>query len=91
MSDIEAICRLYGLTRDELAELLSDTDRSRGLLTPQDLELGLKSVLAVYVGALSSTAERIVDPSERLIVDRFLSVAMETLAGQLEGAPEIRN
>ena len=91
MTEIENVCAKFGLSLEELGALLNETDQLRGLLTPADLEAGLKSVLAIYIGALSSTAERIVDQEERLVVDRFMKLAMETLAGQLEGARAIRN
>ena len=91
MIEIETIADKFGLTLAELRALLVETDALRGLLTPADVEAGLKGVVAVYVKALGSTAERVEDPAERLVIDRFLGQAMETLAGQLEGARHIRN
>ena len=91
MNDIARICQKYGLSSDELRSLLAETDAGRGLLTPSDLEAGLSSVLNVYLGALQGAAERVADPSERMIVDRFLAQAMEGLAAQLEGASHRRN
>lgn len=89
--DISRISAKYGLTPAELGALLRETDQSRGLLTPSDLHAGLSSIVAVYVQVLASTAERVADPAERIIVDRFLSQAMESLHAQLEGAGFSRN
>lgn len=91
MTEIEAVAVRFGLSLADLRALLTETDALRGLLTPAELEAGLKGVVAVYVNALGSTAERVEDPAERLVIDRFLGRAMSELAGQLEGASHIRN
>lgn len=91
MREIETIARRHGLSLDELRAVLVDTDAARGLLGPADLEAGLQAVIQTYLGVLHSAAERVIDPGERLVVDKFLGQAIELLAGQLSAAPHRPN
>ncbi|UXN73184.1 hypothetical protein N8D56_19755 [Devosia sp. A8/3-2] len=56
------------------------------MLGPEDLGKGLSPVVASYIAALQSAAERFEDPAERRIADRVVSMATEMLASQLQAA-----
>jgi len=91
IDEIEDVARRFGISTADLIALLKETDHQRGLLGPGDVEAGLQGILSIYVGALTATAERLENPADRLIVDRFLDQAMEVLASQLEAAPHRSN
>lgn len=91
MININELCVKYSLSPNDLRSLLVETDASRGLLTPRDLEAGLSQVLAVYIGALTATADRVESAADRLVIDKFMRQALESLHAQLDGAGTVRN
>lgn len=91
MNEIQDIADRYGLSLDDLRSVLQATDAARGLVTPAEVEQGLANVVAVYIGCLSSAAERVADPAERLVVGRFVHQVVELLSEQLSAAPHRPN
>lgn len=83
---IQELAEKYDLSLDELRLLLAETDEARGLLTPAEAEQGLSDVVGVYVTCLASAAERVIDPAERLVIDRFVGQVVELLVDQLGAA-----
>ena len=91
MDDIEALAVRFGLTLEQLRELLTETDDRRGMLDQSDLNRGLAVVVEVYLRCLASAAERFEDPAERLVADRMVAMTVETVVAQLSAAPHIPN
>mgnify|MGYP003652558842 FL=1 len=85
------LARRVGVEVSDIDSIIDAVDQQRGTLGPEDMAQGLATVVQTYVDALTSAAERVSDPVERLVVDRFLDTALENLAGQLEGASHQRN
>jgi len=90
-NDIQNTAAKFGLSLDQLRDLLNETDALRGLLTPADLESGLSQVVQLYVNCMGAAAERFVDPAERLVADRVVSATTEMIVAQLQAAPHIPN
>lgn len=85
------LAQRIGVEVSDVDAIIDAVDQQRGTLGPDDLARGLATVVRTYVDALTSAAEQVSDPAERSVVDRFLGIALETLAGQLEGASHQRN
>ena len=85
------LARRIGVEVSDIDTIINAVDLQRGTLGPDDMARGLATVVQTYVDALTSAAERVSDPVERSVVDRFLGMALEVLAGQLEGASHQRN
>jgi hypothetical protein len=87
----QQLARRYGINSAEVLAIANAMDQARGMLTPHDLQVGLQNVVAVYVGAMQGAVEHFSDPAERAQAERFASIFIDQLAGQLEGGAHQRN
>ena len=85
------LAKRYGINSDEVLAIADAMDQARGMLTSTDLQSGLSAVIAAYIEALEGTLDRLTDPAERAIAERFAGLVVDQLAYQLQSAGSRRN
>lgn len=91
MNEIAKLASRFGLSMEDLAALLRETDAARGMVEPADVGAAIEELARVYLQALAAAAARFSDPAERMVADKVANLAGELLAEQLASVCSPRN